>query len=144
MTTPLITLMYCSHGRIGDHERADSAIHDILVSARTNNAREKVTGALLYSMNCFAQILEGPEEAVERIFARLQHDSRHHDIVVLIKAPITERRFPDWSMAFTSAGDVVQDLTPAAFRQAFAHPDEAAGMELLKLIEKSMMSAQMW
>jgi hypothetical protein len=144
MTTPMITLMYCSHGRIGDHDRADSAIHDILVSARANNAREQVTGALLYSINCFAQILEGPEEAVERIFARLEHDSRHHDIVVLMKKPITERRFPDWSMAFTSAGDVVQDLTPAAFRQAFAEPDEAAGMELLKLMEKSMMSAQMW
>jgi hypothetical protein len=134
--------MYCSHGRIGDHNGADAAIQDILVLARANNAREKVTGALLYAMSCFAQILEGPEEAVERIFARLERDSRHHDIVVLMKAPITARRFPGWSMAFTSAGDMEQDLMPAAFRQAFARPDETAALELLNLIENSMKSAQ--
>ena len=47
-----------------------------------------------------AQVLEGPREAVERTFERIQRDRRHADVNALEFAPVGRRGFPSWSMAF--------------------------------------------
>ena len=60
MTTDLFRLVYCSRNTISaDQSDPAAEITEILVVSRTNNARDEVTGALLYSDGCFAQVLEG-------------------------------------------------------------------------------------
>ena len=98
----LYQVVYCSRNRIpGTPNAVSEAIGGILARSRENNARDQVTGGLLFSDGCFAQVLEGPMEAVMAAFERIQCDERHGEIVVLQSGPIAERHFCDWSMAFT-------------------------------------------
>lgn len=77
-----------------------SALVRILRQSRRNNPPMGVTGALLYSDGNFLQVLEGPHDAVEEVFERIQQDSRHHAMLVLLDTTAEEREFGDWSMGF--------------------------------------------
>ena len=70
----------------------------ILHSARTNNARDDVTGALICRHDLYLQLLEGPPAAVNAVFERIQRDERHVEVVKLFEAEIDARLFPEWAM----------------------------------------------
>ena len=74
--------------------------NDILDVARRENARNDITGLLLFSDPNFLQILEGPELAVRRLFRNIQADPRHEAVTPLRRRSVTHRAFPDWSMAW--------------------------------------------
>ena len=73
---------------------------DILRASRRNNAAVGVTGALLYTDGNIMQVLEGPTDAVEGVYARVCRDPRHRNVLVLLRSEVSERAFPDWSMGF--------------------------------------------
>ena len=101
MTQQLFSLAYFSRNAIaGTSDEMQSAIAAILASARRNNARRGVTGALLFSDGCFAQVLEGAREDVETVFETIQCDPRHKDVTIMHLHQVEERSFGDWSMAF--------------------------------------------
>ena len=103
MTDPrsLCRLVYYSRNALPRPEATQAAeVRRILASSRRNNPRAGVTGALMFNGGCFAQVLEGPREAVKRTFGRIQRDTRHADVAVLQLAPVGRRGFPAWSMAF--------------------------------------------
>ena len=117
----LYRVLYCSRNRIALEGDAMAAhIKQILVTARRNNARRGITGNLLFSDGCFAQVLEGPTEAIESVFERIQIDSRHDDVTVLEAGPIAQRDFPDWAMAFSGP-----TANPAANRPLAAQTESA-------------------
>lgn len=74
-------------------------VAQILATSQANNARVGVTGALMFNRGCFAQVLEGPQEAVEATFERIQQDARHGEVTLLSFGPAETRGFPIWSMA---------------------------------------------
>ena len=118
--TQLHRVLYCSRNLIpGTPEAVAAHIRGILATSRRNNARDGITGGLLFSDGCFAQVLEGPLDALERAFERIQCDERHSDVTVLQSGPIPARDFPDWSMAFAgpdAAGNLTAGTrTPDAF-----------------------------
>ena len=101
MSKELHRLVYYSKNLMpGDADEIVAGIDEILSTSRTNNAKAGVTGALLFNSGCFAQVLEGPLEAVSETFERIQCDPRHSDVLVLEFAPARERSFSNWSMAF--------------------------------------------
>lgn len=64
-----------------------------------NNTRDGLTGVLFCFNNIFYQILEGPEDALNRCYSRILKDSRHKDIFCLeVENNITVRQFGDWAM----------------------------------------------
>jgi hypothetical protein len=101
MDADLHTLTYFSRNSI---EAADGdlevEINRILAIARESNRKLGVTGALLFSEGCFAQVLEGGLAQVEAIFERIECDPRHQNVTILQFTPIKERSFGNWSMAF--------------------------------------------
>ena len=50
----------------------------------------------------FVQCIEGSPEAIESLWRSLQRDNRHYDLELLARGPLENRRFTDWSMAFSS------------------------------------------
>lgn len=82
----------------------------ILEKSQVNNARVDVTGALMFNAGVFGQVLEGPIDAVEETFDRIQMDERHDDITVLETARVSERSFTRWSMGFVGADQVCSEL----------------------------------
>jgi len=95
----LLRLAYVSRSALPGNLKSREAIADILTSARRNNKATGVTGALLVTDAAFAQVLEGEQAAVEATYKRITLDRRHHDIVLLLREPISERQFPQWAMA---------------------------------------------
>jgi Sensors of blue-light using FAD len=77
-------------------------LFNMLSEARAKNAALGITGHLLYTEEVFVQCIEGTPEAVASLWCSLQRDVRHHDIELLARGPLENRRFSDWSMAFSS------------------------------------------
>ena len=74
------------------------------------NTRAGVTGMLLYLDGTFLQVLEGEEETVIGLYARIRRDPRHHHVIPLIHEQIKQRDFPDSAMSF-------RDLETAELRR---------------------------
>lgn len=70
----------------------------ILSSARRNNSRDGITGALICREDLFVQLLEGPRDVVTAAYARILQDDRHVDVATLTSGDLEERLFPKWSM----------------------------------------------
>ncbi len=98
MIGQLYKIIYCSKNLIVGAD-GDRELSQILGTARANNSRHGVTGALLFNSGFFAQVLEGPQAAIERVFERIQCDPRHAEVTVLESGNTEERSFPEWSMA---------------------------------------------
>jgi hypothetical protein len=106
MTQDLYRLAYFSRNSLlGSLDQVGAEVQQILEVSRRNNQRVGVTGALLFNCSCFAQVLEGPLNAVEETFERIQRDTRHADVTVLELAMAPVREFPAWSMAFAGVLD---------------------------------------
>jgi Sensors of blue-light using FAD len=72
----------------------------ILIEARRCNARDGITGALICRDDLYLQLLEGPERAVERTYARICADDRHVEVRGLTRRMIADdaRMFAAWAM----------------------------------------------
>ena len=73
---------------------------DFLNEWRENNEKLSLTGMLLYKDGKFMQVLEGEEETVKQLSAKIDRDPRHTNVTLLLQGPTSEREFPDWSMGF--------------------------------------------
>jgi hypothetical protein len=76
----------------------ESTLTAILFSARRNNRRNGVTGALICRADLFMQMLEGPRDVVTATFHRILRDDRHIEVMCLGAYDIESRMFPDWDM----------------------------------------------
>ena len=76
----------------------DLTLSGILTSARRNNIRDGITGALICREDLFVQMLEGPDAAVNATFARIARDDRHTEIVTLVSFSADTRLFREWAM----------------------------------------------
>ncbi|WP_216726583.1 BLUF domain-containing protein [Hymenobacter siberiensis] len=79
---------------------SDEALGQLLHTARRFNAEHRISDILLYSAGHFVQVLEGSEEAVRNLYAAIQQDTRHTQVVTVSAGPTAERHFAGWSMAF--------------------------------------------
>jgi hypothetical protein len=105
--TRLCRLLYVSRSLLEGIEPQQLAQLSALVegSAR-RNALAGVTGSLLFDQGHFVQVLEGPEDAVERVFEAICCDFRHADVALVDFAHVRERLFGRWSMALLREGVV--------------------------------------
>lgn len=98
----LIQIIYCSAAK---HLFSKSELAHLLAMSRSNNLENGVTGMLLYANGSFFQVLEGDSAAVERLFDTIKSDRRHKQVTLIIREPIAERTFGDWTMGYA-------DITP--------------------------------
>lgn len=134
MTTDLFRLVYCSRNTISaDQSDPATEITGILAVSRANNARDRITGALLYSHGCFAQVLEGDLEIVQRTFERIQRDTRHGDVIVLEARRAEARMFGMWDMALAEPTDPTR--AKAILGLALAERNGDAGTTVVALLD---------
>lgn len=95
---PVFRLIYRSQSLIAADERK-SVLGEIFTTARRNNRRLGVTGALVISGDSFVQALEGDEDVVRRLYATISQDSRHEQLSILEEQEIQTRTFGRWAMA---------------------------------------------
>ncbi len=90
----LVQLIYASRPFGFD----DGMLNSILMSARRNNARDDITGALICRADLYLQLIEGPEAPIEATFTRIARDNRHLEVRRCATARTTRRLFPAWAM----------------------------------------------
>ena len=78
------------------------ALFKLLTDAQHRNAQLQITGHLLFVNGQFTQCMEGPPDSIELLWQTIQRDPRHQDIQLLMRRATDKRRFPEWSMAFSS------------------------------------------
>jgi hypothetical protein len=72
----------------------------LLTTARKNNARDLISGLLLYCNLSFLQVLEGGSLELDRVYAKIEVDSRHKGLRLLSREVIKHRKYGEWSMGF--------------------------------------------
>lgn len=114
-----------------NHLMSEAELLDILEVSRKWNSDHHITGMLLYIEGLFAnpntrqiksdlsgrfmQVLEGSKEEVDRVFAMIQIDPRHHNLTVLQQNSERERHFQNWKMGFKSLSLNDYQNTPGFF-----------------------------
>ncbi len=94
-------LMYRSRDLIPADERK-AALGELFSTARSNNKKLQISGALLLLGDVFVQTLEGDEQAVRALYARIGSDPRHDSVALLEAGDVNQRVFARWSMARVS------------------------------------------
>ncbi|WP_010219603.1 BLUF domain-containing protein [Sphingomonas sp. PAMC 26621] len=117
-----MSLLYVSRSTI-DAGEAQATIAEIVETAQRVNPPRGLTGALIFTGASFAQILEGPTDAVETMIAAIASDPRHKDVFIADRSPTLERRFAQWSMAYFGRVNFVERHITKVF-------EERTGIEL--------------
>jgi len=95
----LLSVIYVS---VADPLIRDEDIADILISARRNNARDDLTGALIYNGANFMQLLEGEPKAVDACLDVIRADPRHSGMTEIRRRTLEMRDFGEWFMLYDS------------------------------------------
>lgn len=93
--TTLAAVVYRSRA---DGRLSPGRLGELLETARTRNARENLSGLLLYDGEHFLQWLEGPAQGVDRVWSSIQADDRHSNIELLGRPRLPVRLFRGWEM----------------------------------------------
>ena len=125
-TTPQVfRLVYSSQSRIAAPD-ARTELGEIFTTARRNNKRLGVTGALVITADAFAQTLEGEESVVRELYERIRQDPRHDNVSLLEAEAVGARVFGRWAMAKVAddGGPDIRLLSNAGKRSiVLASPD---------------------
>ena len=131
MADQLYRLVYYSRNHIeGDAQAFESDVADILAKSRANNARDGITGALLFNAGCFAQVLEGPLPKVEAAFERIQQDERHGEVSLLALDPVPGRSFGNWAMGYVGSSDTEATRFAAVGQESGFDPARLSGDQI--------------
>jgi Sensors of blue-light using FAD len=95
-------LIHCIYASTAATIFKESDIPALLEHARTANADRELTGMLLYIEGGFFQVLEGDDAVVDEVYGRINRDSRHSKITLIIREPIAARNFSEWTMGFST------------------------------------------
>ncbi len=143
MTETIHRLVYYSRNRLAHFdERGAQDIDQILETSRINNAAVGVTGALMFNAGYFAQVLEGPQEAVEATFERIQQDPRHGEVSLMSFEP-AERSFADWSMAFVGRSQDAQARFGGIARASGFDPAALSGDRVCEILHDLLIEEEL-
>ena len=87
------------------HILSDQGLDGLLANCRQNNFASEITGLLVSYRGIFIQYIEGDPELIDKLFARIKDDPRHHSVVELDSGFQEDRQFSNWSMAFRKLDD---------------------------------------
>jgi len=106
-----------------------ATLNAILFEARETNRREGITGALICRADLYLQLLEGPQDRVDAVYARIARDDRHLEVTLLLRRPVDARLFGEWAMRDDAARSWMwsrADVAAGAVDRASA--DDALGV----------------
>jgi hypothetical protein len=135
----LFQLAYVSLSRLPLDE---TTLSDILEASQRNNARDEITGILMYQDDIFFQVLEGDRSAVEKCYnERIGHDPRHKSLSLMWTDVVKSRTFSDWAMGYAGPDEIgrytknsFQSLSYLMSDEAVAANTNGLALELARLI----------
>ena len=128
----LKTICYISDSRIN---KSITDFNNLIEKAKINNAKNNITGILVYRNNNFLQVFEGSPETVDTIFDKIRMDQRHQNIFKIIDTSIDQRIFQDYNFGFTVVSDnnPLQNLSD--YLDWLRHADNMIANEIVTMVE---------
>ena len=111
MSNQLIRMAYASKATFkpfNTEKGVDGNVADILTTARRKNRQNNLVGALYYGNGCFFQCLEGRKQDIDALYAKLEKDLRHTELLVLSVEPIEQVGFLSWEMKYAQIDQEVR------------------------------------
>ena len=135
----LVQIVYISRSTTapgGSGKGVDPAVARILAKSRANNRKNGLVGVLFFGDGCFFQCLEGEEEAVDTLYAKLLQDDRHKDLKIIARNRIEERSFESWTMKYVPVEQAMSRLLQSRQMSTFDpyRFDQGTMQEVLKLL----------
>lgn len=109
----ILQIIYISRSTFDSQEvvnKIEPNVARILAKSRVNNRKNGLVGVLYFGDGVFFQCLEGDEEAVNTLLAKLEADPRHKDIKVISKKYIDKLSFGEWAMKFAPLDEQIQQF----------------------------------
>lgn len=111
----------------------------ILQQSQAYNSQHGITGVLLQGQGVYLQALEGEQDAVNRLYARISVDPRHNRVEMVHCENIEQRRYGNWSMAHAE----LSDLDPMAqIEWQTFDPHSVTGLLVLARIDQLLEAGQ--
>jgi hypothetical protein len=133
----LVRLLYASRAT----DPCGGAMEDILAQSREFNPGSGITGILCFGGGIFLQVLEGGRTAVNQLYARIQHDPRHQDVVLLHYEEILERRFGGWTMGQVHMNRINTTILLKYAEKPELDPYAVSGQVSLALLDELLVTA---
>jgi Sensors of blue-light using FAD len=133
----LYNVVYCSHATA---LMSDRELQNIIATSQANNAKNGITGLLVFGGGMFLQSLEGPRAAVEKLMRELYCDPRHDGVIRLQSLEdLRERLYPAWSMQHVAPAEIREILLDSLSRSR--NPRQAQAITLLiELLDSQTMA----
>jgi len=113
------------------------SLAEILAASDRNNRRDGLTGALLVSGGRFLQVLEGAQQDLTRMLAKLEHDPRHRNMKVLSRTRVDHRMFGQWTMVASRISPAQQPKMMEIIHLSDSSPTLGA-QKMLELVKKQL------
>lgn len=78
----------------------DQDLDYLLIDARSFNQAHGITGVLLHNPGFFYQYIEGPNDAIQQAYARIEASHRHEIIMEVFNDVVDKRYCSEWYMGF--------------------------------------------
>jgi len=94
----MFTICYVSHA---ENDVSKTDMEKLFATTQKNNTACDITGILLFESGNFLQVLEGNDTTVLNLFEKIEQDSRHKNIFVILKQKCNRRIFENYSSGFS-------------------------------------------
>ena len=129
-------LIYYSRNTVqGDGRAMLANMREILAASQRNNARDGITGFLIFDKTWFVQILEGDRAQVTETYARIDRDTRHAAATILNVRDVPARLFPNWTMGGAMRTPEVQEVY---LQHGFGGPLEPARLKSDQIVRLAL------
>jgi len=95
---------------------------DLLHTSRGYNTIDNITGVLMHRDGYFLQIIEGEQDVIEDLFQRLNNDTRHENIKMILDRSIESRLFSNWAMGCADFDEPELSMLPG-IRTDLSNPE---------------------
>ena len=141
-------LVHCIYTSVEPAPLPPEEIDALLTHSRSSNSRRGITGILLHVGRTFFQVLEGPRDAVDELYAKILVDARHTRITRIIYEPIARRFFGEFSMNFASLSaselsEAIEEQDQAGVEAQLASLDERRAKRLLRAFSEGRWRARL-
>ncbi|MFG3447832.1 MULTISPECIES: BLUF domain-containing protein [unclassified Stenotrophomonas] len=82
-----------------------SRVDELTLRAAAHNRIAGVTGVMLFDGSRFLQYIEGPDDGMSVVYARIEYSRSHTGMVELARGRVAERQFPYWTMRWISVAE---------------------------------------
>ncbi|RED43955.1 FAD-dependent sensor of blue light [Winogradskyella eximia] len=95
---------------------------DLLHTSRGYNTIDNISGVLMHRDGYFLQIIEGEQDVIEDLFQRLNNDTRHKNIKMILDRSVESRLFSNWAMGCADFDEPELSMLPG-IRTDLSNPE---------------------